>query len=96
MCRLDGDRAIANAPGSVHRRQELAPLFLHEGAIVASSRTSMELARSRRDDPHAFFGTDRRAVLTDVTDTVEVDSRRDLMLAEAILRDRQFPQRNAA
>ena len=30
---------------------------------------------------------DRRAVLCDPTDTVEIDARRDLLLADAILRD---------
>ena len=88
MSRLDGDRAIANVAGSIHRRQDLEPLFLHDGAIVISSRTAIELGRENRDDPHAFFGVDRRAVRTEPTDTVEVDSRRDLLLAEAVLRDR--------
>jgi hypothetical protein len=40
-------------------------------------------------DPHAFFGIDRRAVLTEMGETVEVDHQRDLYWAEAVLRDRQ-------
>jgi N-acylneuraminate cytidylyltransferase len=84
---LDGDRAIALRPGSIHRRQDLEPLFLHDGAIVVSSRASMEAGRANRSDPHAFFGTDRRAVRTEFGAAVEVDTRRDLLLAEAILRD---------
>lgn len=90
MCTLDGDRAAANQPGSIHRRQDLKPLFLHEGAVVVSSRTALEDGRANRADPHAFFGIDRRGIRTESTDTVEVDSRRDLLLAEAILRDRQM------
>jgi CMP-N,N'-diacetyllegionaminic acid synthase len=85
---LQGDRAIAFQPGSIHRRQDLEPLFLHDGAIVVSSRASMEAGRAKRGDPHAFFGTDRRAVRTGFGEAVEVDTRRDLLLAEAILRDR--------
>jgi CMP-N,N'-diacetyllegionaminic acid synthase len=88
MSRLDGDAAVANRPGSIHRRQDLEPLFLHDGAIVVSSRASMEAGRANRGDPHAFFGADRRAVRTAQTDTVEVDSRRDFLLADAILGDR--------
>lgn len=88
MSTLEGDRAVAHRVGSIHRRQDLEPLFLHDGAIVVSSRTSMESGRANRADPHAFFGVDRRAIRTEATDTVEVDSRRDLLLAEAILRDR--------
>jgi len=75
-------------PGSVHRRQDLERLFLHDGAVVVSSRTAMDAAAADRGDPHAFFGTDRRAVIGDPTDTVEVDTRRDLLLAVAILTDR--------
>lgn len=87
MARIEGDRAIANRPGSIHRRQDLEPLYLHDGGIVVSSRAAMEAGRLHRDDPHAFFGIDRRAVMTASTDVVEVDTRRDLLLAEAILRD---------
>lgn len=88
MAKIDGDRAVANRPGSIHRRQDLEPLYLHDGGIVVSSRAAMESGRLNREDPHAFFGTDRRAVMTANTDTVEVDTRRDLLMAEAILRDR--------
>lgn len=75
--------------GSVHRRQDLQPLWLHDGAVVASTRAIMEYARKHRDDPHAFFGSDRRGFEVPQGDTVEVDSRRDLFWAEAVLRERQ-------
>ena len=89
MARLTGDRVEALQPGaSLHRRQDLEPLYLHDGAIVAASRKSMLRGKRMPSDPHAFFGTDRRAVLTEVGETVEIDSRRDLLLAEAILRER--------
>ena len=39
-------------------------------------------------DPHAFFGEDRRGIVTAPGETVEIDARRDLYLAEAVLRDR--------
>ena len=85
----------ASIPGSIHRRQDLEPLYLHDGAIVVSSRAAMEAGRARRDDPHAFFGTDRRGVKVSNTDTVEVDTYRDLLLADAILRDRAAHVRGA-
>jgi CMP-N-acetylneuraminic acid synthetase len=93
LSRLHDDRAIAFQTGSIHRRQDLEPLFLHDGAVVASSRAAMESGRADRANPHAFFGSDRRAVRTGATDAVEVDTRRELLLAEAILRDRQQSQR---
>lgn len=83
----DGHVAPLHA-GSVHRRQDLTPLWLHDGAVVASTRAIMDHARKHRDDPHAFFGTDRRGFEVPPGSTVEVDHRRDLYWAEAVLRDR--------
>jgi CMP-N-acetylneuraminic acid synthetase len=89
MCRLEGDRAEALVPGSVHRRQDLTPLFLHDGAVVAVGRESMLRGKENPRDPHAFFGVDRRGIITEPGETVEIDHLRDLFLAEAILRERQ-------
>jgi N-acylneuraminate cytidylyltransferase len=83
----DADRAIAPHPGSIHRRQDLTPLYLHDGAVVAVSRRSMLLGESSPDDPHAFFGVDRRAIRTEMGETIEIDHLRDLYWAEAVLRD---------
>jgi N-acylneuraminate cytidylyltransferase len=87
MSRIENDRAIALEPNSIHRRQDLTPLFLHDGAVVAVSRAALMRGKENPADPHAFFGTDRRAVLTEMGDTVEIDHRRDLYWAEAVLRD---------
>ena len=89
MARISGDKVEALQPGaSLHRRQDLEPLYLHDGAVVAVARKSMLRGKRTPSDPHAFFGTDRRAVLTAAGETVEVDERRDLFLAEAVLRER--------
>jgi CMP-N,N'-diacetyllegionaminic acid synthase len=96
MSKIDGDKVEALQPGSIHRRQDLAPLYLHDGAIVAVSRASMLRGLEFPQDPHAFFGTDRRGIHTAVGETVEVDYQRDLYLAEAVLRDRQVPPSRAA
>jgi hypothetical protein len=40
------------------------------------------------NDPHAFFGIDRRGIPTEMGETVEVDHLRDLYWAEAVLRAR--------
>ena len=88
MSRLDGDRVVPLEPGSVHRRQDLPPLWLHDGAVVAVSRAAM--LRGRVDpDPHAFFGTDRRGIQTEAGATVEIDRPCDFYLAEAVLRAAQ-------
>jgi CMP-N-acetylneuraminic acid synthetase len=86
MAQLAGDRVLPLQTGSVHRRQDLPPLFLHDGAVVAVTRESMLRGRTNRQDPHAFFGADRRGFETGSGQTVEIDSLRDLYWAEAVLR----------
>jgi N-acylneuraminate cytidylyltransferase len=88
MSRLEGDVVEPNVPGSVHRRQDLDPLLLHDGAAVVVSRAAMLRGRDNPGDPHAFFGTDRRGILTEMGETIEIDHRRDLYVAEAVLRER--------
>ena len=86
--RLDGDRLIQFRPNSIHRRQELEPLYYHDGAVVAVTRQALFDALRTPDDHHAFFGPDRRAVVQRPEDTVDVDEEYDLYLAEALLRAR--------
>jgi CMP-N-acetylneuraminic acid synthetase len=96
MSRLEGDVVQPLAAGSIHRRQDLPPLFLHDGAVVAVSRRSMLRGRQFPDDPHAFFGSDRRGIQTDAAQTVEIDHRRDLFWAEAVLRAQSNPSAEQA
>jgi len=88
MSTFDGERVVPLQPGSIHRRQDLTPLFLHDGAVVAISRASLLRGVDHPEDPHAFFGEDRRGIHTEATDTVEIDHLRDLYWAEAVLRER--------
>ncbi|HEY1629464.1 MAG TPA: hypothetical protein VGF52_06375, partial [Tepidisphaeraceae bacterium] len=96
MCSFDGDRVVQNVPGSVHRRQDLTPMFLHDGAVVAVSRASMLRGQQQPSDPHAFFGIDRRGFQTEMGETVEIDHLRDLYWAEAVLRERAGQMRMAS
>lgn len=96
MARLDGDKVVLLHPNSIHRRQDLTPLFLHDGAVVAVSRASMLRGEEFPADPHAFFGVDRRGFPTQVGETVEVDHLRDLYWAEAVLREQQTLQKKVA
>lgn len=88
MARLEGDRVVPLQPNSIHRRQDLTPLYLHDGAVVAVSRCSMLRAQTNPQDPHAFFGDDRRGFATEIGQTVEIDQLRDLYWAESVLRER--------
>src|SRR2546421_10963423 len=89
MSRLDGDKVVPLHPGSIHRRQDLEPLYLHDGAVIATTRDSLMRAAKTPDDPHAFFGADRRAILTAPGETVEIDQLSDLYVAEGLLRHRE-------
>lgn len=82
---LDGDRMIPVRPNSIHRRQDLTPAFFHDGAVVAVTRDAL-FAASGQDDPHLFFGEDRRGMIQKPEDTVDIDTRVDFYLAEAVLR----------
>jgi CMP-N-acetylneuraminic acid synthetase len=87
MHRLDGDRMVQIRQNSIHRRQELDPLYYHDGSVVAVQRHAL-FAAEHEDDPHAFFGLDRRAVVQDENDTVDIDNLADFYRAEALIRMR--------
>ena len=81
MSRLDGDRVIPLRPGSIHRRQDLEPLLLHDGAVVAGR--SRQGAACRGGTPRRsarIFGADRRGFEVEAGATVEIDQLRDLYL----------------
>jgi CMP-N-acetylneuraminic acid synthetase len=89
MARLDDENRVQLlTQNSIHRRQDLEPVFLHDGGVIAVSRASLLRGEKHPDDPHAFFGDERRAIRTDVGQVVEIDHLRDLYWAEAVLRER--------
>lgn len=95
--RLDADRMSPFRPNLVHRRQDLEPLYYHDAAVVAFTRESLYSAPSGPDDHHAFFGRDRRAIVQQPEDTVDIDTPLDLRIAEAILHHRaRIPARSAS
>jgi CMP-N-acetylneuraminic acid synthetase len=83
--RLDNDRMIQFRPNHIHRRQDLEPLYYHDGAVVVVRRAGL-FKSQHAHDPHAFFGDDRRAVVQGQEDTVDIDSLADLFQAEALIR----------
>jgi len=96
MARLEEDRVIPFQPNSIDRRQDLEPLYLHDGAVVAVSRQSLLRATEHPEDAHAFFGTDRRAIQTAPGETVEIDQIMDFYLTETILQHQRQPLKKAS
>ena len=82
--RLDGDRMQQYRANGTYRRQDLEPLYYHDGAVAAVTRAALFAAT--RDDGQSFLGRDRRAIVQRPEDAVDVDEPADLLLAEAVLR----------
>lgn len=87
---LEGDRMVPYRKNAIYRRQDLTPLYYHDGAVVAVTRRALFLVDP--EDPHAFFGADRRGIVQGAGETVDIDTLEDLRLAEALLRDRAEDQ----
>ncbi|MHC4305007.1 MAG: N-acetylneuraminate synthase family protein [Planctomycetota bacterium] len=84
MASLDDERRVTPyIESSIHRRQDLPKLLALDGGVIAVTRES--LLAGRPDDPHAFLGTDRRGIETAPGSVIDVDTRHDLHVAEAVL-----------
>ncbi|MBN1765635.1 MAG: acylneuraminate cytidylyltransferase family protein [Sedimentisphaerales bacterium] len=87
---IDGDKATKYVDNKVYQRQDLPRLYMIDGAVgVVRYEALMTSAGS--DDPHAFWGTDRRAVIQQPHETVDIDTFRDFLVAEAALREKELP-----
>ena len=87
MSRLDESGRVSQfIENRIYRRQELPPLFMPDGGVIAVRRAS--LFDVREGEPNAFFGRDRRGIETREGDVVDVDTALDLAVAEAILNSR--------
>lgn len=81
--RLEGDRMVQFRPNSVSRRQDLTPLFYHDGAVAAVTRRALFSATP--GDGQSFLGQDRRALVQSAHDAVDVDDSFDLAVADGLL-----------
>lgn len=84
--RLAGDRMIQFRKNSIYRRQDLEPLFYHDGGVAAVMRAA--LFGASPDDHQSFLGQDRRGIVLGPEDVVDIDGPVDLYFAEAVLRGR--------
>ncbi len=87
LYQLEGDRATKYIDNQVYQRQDLPKLYMIDGA-VGVVRYETLLAAENSDDPHAFWGQDRRGLEQEAHETVDIDTPRDMFLAEAALRSR--------
>jgi len=84
MSRLDESGKVTQfVENRIYRRQELPPLFMPDGGVIAVRRAS--LFDVCEGEPHRFFGNDRRGVETREGDVIDIDTALDMAVAEAIL-----------
>jgi len=86
----DGDRVKLNCEKPIYRRQDLRPMFVPNGAVVAVTRESLYRQPEHAEDFHAFLGKDRRGVVHSKSQLiVDIDELKDLYIAEGIMRSLQ-------
>ena len=92
--RLEGDRMRQYRVNSTYRRQDLEPLYYHDGAVIVVRRDAL-FGTNVETDPQAFLGIDRRAYVQLPEDAVDVDEPSDLLIAEGVLRSqiKEAPRR---
>lgn len=93
--RSEDGRIRKHIPNDVFCRQDLPPLYSPTGAVYVM-RTAVLMAAEGSADPHAFLGADRRGLVVEAEDSVDIDTPRDLFLAEAMLRYQQASDRTDA
>jgi N-acylneuraminate cytidylyltransferase len=70
----------------IYRRQELPPAFIPDGGVLVVTRRALfNEIPGVPPGPHAFFGRDRRGVLTREGEVIDIDSPIDAIVAGAIL-----------
>ncbi|MEE9403540.1 MAG: acylneuraminate cytidylyltransferase family protein [Algisphaera sp.] len=80
----DSDQLEDWEPNTIYRRQDLPPVYQLDGGVIAVTRESLFAIDPAQ--PHAFLGTDRRAILTQPGEVVDIDGPADLIVAEATLK----------
>lgn len=73
---------------NVYRRQDLPPAYIPDGGVLVVSRQAlMREIEGVPPGPHAFFGKDRRGIVSP-SPVIDIDTKIDMHIADAILRDR--------
>jgi CMP-N-acetylneuraminic acid synthetase len=69
------------------RRQDLPSAMVPDGGVIALTPEALMREIGAPDGPHCFLGNDRRGIITDEGDVIDIDSRIDRIVADAILRE---------
>lgn len=92
--RVADDGAVSPWEGDVlyhgcFRRQDLPPAMVPDGGVIALMPDALMCRVGAPEGPHCFLGHDRRGVITEEGDVIDIDSKIDLLVADATLRERE-------
>lgn len=87
LYKLNGDRAEKFTHNDIYRRQELPPVYSIDAAAGVVTYQSL-MNSEGRDNPHAFWGDDRRGIVQEEGETVDIDTMDDLRRAETLLQNK--------
>lgn len=73
----------------IYRRQDLPPAHIPDGGVLVVSRAALlGQVADVAPGPHAFLGNDRRGVMTQPGEVIDIDNPMDAIVADAVLRQR--------
>ncbi|MGV6815520.1 MAG: acylneuraminate cytidylyltransferase family protein [Phycisphaerales bacterium] len=91
--RVDETGAVSPWEGDVlyhncFRRQDLPSAQVPDGGVIALTPDALMKRVGTDEGPHCFLGNDRRGIITNEGDVIDIDSRIDQVVAEAFLKER--------
>ena len=101
-CKVQANGAVGAWDGGemfhgCFRRQDLPQAHIPDGAVaVMTGRALFGAIPGVASGPHAFLGKDRRGVVNPEGSVVDIDTRLDLRVADAMLNEQRDGQRRSA
>lgn len=81
---------------AVYRRQDLPPAHIPDGGVVVVTRRALfRQIPGVQPGPHGFLGVERRGIVNPEGAVVDIDTPIDLVVADAILRERNRDRKEA-
>ncbi len=90
--RVDESGSVSPWEGDVlyhncFRRQDLPSAQVPDGGVIALTGEALMCRVNAPAGPHCFLGNDRRGIITNEGDVIDIDSRIDQIVADAILNE---------
>tara|TARA_R110002072_G_scaffold42064_5_gene117590 strand:- start:30671 stop:31414 length:744 start_codon:yes stop_codon:yes gene_type:complete len=70
------------------RRQDLPSAHVPDGGVIALTGEALMRTVGAPAGPHCFLGNDRRGIITEHGAVIDIDTRIDQIVADAVLRER--------